>query len=243
MIAPEHLAPSTQHLAPGTRVKICGVRDTVNAFAAADAGADLIGFVFAPSKRRIGPDDAAAIIAALRQRYGAKAPLAVGLFVNEEPARMREIAAACRLDLVQLSGDEAPDAALLAAIGLPVIRFLRVPIGSPASEVLDQVARWHAAAQEDGVTGPWGTRLLIGLDAYHAASYGGTGQTADHALAAALARQYPLMLAGGLNPANVSEAIAGVQPWAVDVSSGVEQDGAKSPALIAAFLAAAKGSL
>ncbi len=242
MIISEHSALSTQHSALRPRVKICGVRDTANAFAAADAGADLIGFVFAPSKRRISPEDAATIIAALKERYGAHAPLSVGLFVNEEPLRMREIAAACRLDLIQLSGDEAPHAGLLAAIGLPVIRFLRVPIGSPVTEVRDQVARWHDAAQADGVSGPWGTRLLIGLDAYHAGSYGGTGQRADHTLAAALTEQYPLMLAGGLNPANVAEAIAGVQPWAVDVSSGVEQDGAKSPALIAAFLAAAKGS-
>jgi phosphoribosylanthranilate isomerase len=222
------------------RAKICGLRDWAALAAAAEGGAALVGFVFAPSRRQVTPDAAAALIHCLRATYGAGAPLAVGLFVNETPARMVAFADACALDLVQLCGDEAPDAELLAALGRPVIRVLRPAAGS-APAVLAEAAAWQAAAQAaDGAQGPvvglWGSRLLVGLDTPHGGQYGGTGQTGDWALAAEVARHIPLMLAGGLTPANVAAACAMVRPWLADVSSGVEADGVKSPALIRAFL-------
>ena len=223
-----------------TRVKICGIRDVANAFAAAEAGADMIGFVFAPSKRRVSPEQAADIIVAVRERFGEQEPLMVGLFVNEDPRRMNEIAALCRLDMAQLSGDEEPDAALLDVIGVPVIRMLRVKMGADVAGALALAQAWSAAAAQDAqsvaISGPTGSRLLIGIDSYHPDVYGGAGQTADHSLAAQLAPHFPLMLAGGLNAANVADGIAAVKPWAVDVSSGVEEQGAKSPLLIREFI-------
>ncbi len=263
-----------------TMVKICGLREATHVQAAGQAGADLIGFVFAPSKRRVTPEQAAALECGMRNAEcgietgdGAAAPAAsaltaaalpanpaasvviphsafriphsVGLFVNEDPATMRAIIAHCRLDAVQLCGDEAPDAHLLVRLGCPVIRVLR-PTEADSATVAAMATAWQAAAatadrQVGPVRGPWGSRLLIGLDAAHGGAYGGTGQRTDWTLAAQLAGTMPLMLAGGLTPANVAAAIAAVHPWAVDVSSGVETAGAKDPALIAAFVAAARG--
>ncbi|HMA34871.1 MAG TPA: phosphoribosylanthranilate isomerase [Chloroflexia bacterium] len=225
-------------------VKICGLREPAPVRAAAAAGAELIGFVFAPSKRQVAPAVAAVLIAALRQEWGAAAPRCVGLFVNEAPATIAGVVAACGLDLVQLCGDEPPGAATLVAIGVPVIRMLR-PSSGDAAELAAQIAAWQAAAEAADalagpVRGPWGRRLLIGLDAPQAGAYGGTGRLADWTLAADLAAQQPIMLAGGLTPANVAAARAAVRPWAVDVSSGVETAGRKDPALIQAFVAAAQ---
>lgn len=261
-------------------VKICGLREAAHLAAAARAGTTMIGFVFAPSKRRIAPAAAAALIAGLRAAWGAQAPLCVGLFVNEDPAQMATVVRECGLDLVQLSGDEAPDADLLITLGCPVIRILRpaplagqgsapgpslpptvqgqIPVlqrhavpglDTPAARGLAELDiitnAWQAAAavaddRAGPVHGPWGSRLLIGLDAAHSGAYGGTGVLTDWALAAALAARGPLMLAGGLTPANVAASIAAVQPWAVDVSSGVETAGVKDPTLIAAFVRAAR---
>jgi len=262
-----------------TMVKICGLREATHVQAAAQVGADLIGFVFAPSKRRITPEQAAALECGMRNaecgmttdavelagNAGAvsteaadatapspvsiphsafRIPHSVGLFVNEDPATMQAIVAQCRLDVVQLCGDEAPDAQLLADLGCPVIRVLR-PSATDSATVVATAAAWQAAAAATDrlagpLRGPWGSRLLIGLDAAHGGAYGGTGQRADWTLAAHLAGAMPLMLAGGLTPANVAAAIAAVHPWAVDVSSGVETAGAKDPALIAAFVVAAR---
>jgi phosphoribosylanthranilate isomerase len=231
--------------APAARVavKICGLREPDHALAAAESGADLIGFVFAASKRRVTPEQARALAQGLRAARGAAAPLTVGLFVNETPERVAEIVRECGLDLVQLCGDEPPDPAALATIGCPVIRILR-PTEDEAEAL---VARWQqAAAAADALAGPtrgpWGSRLLIGLDARHAGLYGGSGALADWAIAARLAARGPVMLAGGLAPANVAAAIATVRPWAVDVSSGVETAGAKDPALIADFIRRAAGA-
>jgi phosphoribosylanthranilate isomerase len=220
-------------------VKICGLREAAHVAAALTAGADMVGFVFAPSKRRVTPAEAAALIAGLHAQPGAAAPLAVGLFVNTPPEEIAAIVAATGVDLVQLCGDEPPDAQALVTIGCPVIRIVRA---TPATfaEAEATIAAWQtAAAVADGlaapVRGPWGSRLLIGLDAPHAGAYGGTGVTADWSLAATLAARHPIMLAGGLTPENVAAAVAQVRPWAVDVSSGVETAGVKDPARIAAF--------
>ena len=228
---------------PRVAVKICGLREAAHIRVAATAGAAMIGFVFAPSKRQIAPEVAAARIAELQREHGAAAPVCVGVFVNETPVRMAEIAALCDLDVVQLSGDELACAEDLITIGRPVIRVFRLA-GIAPDRVEALITEWQvAAATADrlagAVCGPWGRRVLIGLDAQHAAAYGGTGVLADWTLAAALAAQGPLMLAGGLTPANVPAALAAVRPWAVDVSSGVEIDGVKDPALIAAFCASA----
>jgi phosphoribosylanthranilate isomerase len=237
--------PLTQAPATIVQAKICGMRDEAALRAAADGGAAFIGFVFAPSRRRIALDDAAALIRDLRAAYGPTAPQCAGLFVNEAPAEMARIVETCALDVVQLCGDEAPGAGLLLALGRPVIRVLRPAAEATPAEVLRVAAAWHAAAaaaDEQGVpvAGPWGSRLLIGLDANHGGLYGGSGQTGDWALAATVAQHLPLMLAGGLTPTNVAAACRTVRPWLADVSSGVELAGAKDAGLITAFLAAVR---
>jgi phosphoribosylanthranilate isomerase len=211
-------------------IKICGLRTVEQARAAATAGADLIGLVFAPSRRRISPVEGAAITAALRAANGSS-PLIVGLFVNEPPATIRAVAREVGLDLVQLSGDEP--ASYAAALEWPVLKAIRMD-GSPNE------AAWLELAGATTMDPQQRPRLLI--DAHVPGAYGGTGVVADWVRAAALAARLPIVLAGGLNPANVAAAIAEVRPWGVDVSSGVERDGAKDPRQIEAFIAAARAA-
>lgn len=211
-------------------VKICGLRTVEHARAAATAGADLIGLVFAPSRRRISPAEGAAIAAALRA-VNSSSPLIVGLFVNEPPATISAVARDVGLDLVQLSGDEPVSYA--AALEWPVLKAIRMD-GSPNE------AAWLELAGATTLDPQQRPRLLI--DAHVPGAYGGTGVAADWVRAAALAARLPIVLAGGLNPANVAAAIAEVRPWGVDVSSGVERDGAKDPRQIEAFIAAARAA-
>lgn len=203
-----------------TLVKICGLRTIEHAQAAAKAGADMLGFVFAPSKRRVTPEQAAAMIAAVRAQGAA--PLMVGLFVNETPNTIAAIAELCGLDIIQLSGDE-PIEVLGSLPALPIFKSVRLA-GDPSEQ------GWFSG---DSV------RVTPHVDAHVPGSYGGTGMVADWNAAAQLARKRPILLAGGLSPANVGAAIAQVQPWAVDVSSGVEHDGQKDVGRIRNFVAAA----
>lgn len=218
-------AAKVRELSP-LRVKICGVRTPEQAIAAAEAGADYIGLIFYPqSHRLVTPEQAAAITGALRKRReaGKHAPKAVGVFVNEPPEKINALAQACGLDLAQLSGDESP--AICRAIHMPVMKAAR-----PRS--LDDLA--HLAAYRPGVQ-------AFLLDTPIAGMWGGTGAVGDWSLARELARRSPTLLAGGLTPENVGAAIQAVQPWGVDVSSGVETNGTKDTAKIQAFLAAARG--
>lgn len=204
-----------------THVKICGVKRVEDAKAAALAGAGFLGFVFAPSKRRITPEQAREIIGALRaEGHDVKA---VGVFVDETPEEMNRIAAFCGLDYVQLSGNEPEETA--EQLHVPVIRALHVrPEDTP--ETLRERIR---AARGD----------ILLLDTARAGQFGGTGQTFDWTLVTGLDR--PFLLAGGLHDANVREAIAAVRAWGVDVSSGVETEGEKDREKIARFVAAARG--
>jgi phosphoribosylanthranilate isomerase len=194
----------------------------------------MIGLVFAPSKRRVTPEQAAALVAALRQHPAGARVAVVGLFVNTEVAQINHVIEQCGLDYVQLSGDELPQHA--AGIRRPVMKSLRLN-DSPTDTA------WLALAA--GKT-PQAASLELApcpllVDAHKPGSYGGTGTLADWTKAAELARQRPLLLAGGLAPDNVAAAIAQVQPWGVDVSSGVETDGVKDTARIEAFIQAARG--
>jgi phosphoribosylanthranilate isomerase len=217
-------------LARGGVVKIDGLREPEHAFAAAEAGADILGFIFAPARRRVTPDQARACIAAAR----AAAPnrfLAVGVFVDEEPERIVEVVAAAGLDAVQLHGEEPPG----FAAGLPVaaLKAFNPRPGEDEDEVAALIAA-HLA--------PAGGVAVAIVDGYHPGATGGTGVSADWDLAARLARRLPLLLAGGLTPENVGEAIRQVRPLGVDVSSGVEVDGRKDAARIAAYVAAARAA-
>ena len=221
-----------------TIVKICGVRRLEDARVAADAGADIVGFTFWPgTKRAIAPDDAAAIIAAIREEFGPR-PLVSGLFVNAESAEIAATVARCGLDLVQLAGDETADE--IARLGVPLLKTVRALPGEDVDALRERVRGLHDAARSLP-PGPFGQPLMPLLDAHVPGRYGGTGQTGDWALAAALASQERIMLAGGLTPENVAAAIDAVRPWGVDVASGVEyagQPGVKDHARIRAFIAA-----
>lgn len=201
-----------------------------HACAAAAAGADWIGLVFAPSRRQVTPEQASTIVWALRQHHAGPHVAVAGLFVNEQPSHINAIAHQCGLDYVQLAGDETPDKA--AQMEVPVLKTVRLDGSQGEQAWLAHAARNN---QEPGVT--FAPCPLI-VDAHVPGSYGGTGTLADWSRAADLARTYPLMLAGGLNPTNVAQAIKQVRPWGVDVSSGVERDGTKDVHLIESFIRA-----
>lgn len=204
-------------------VKICGIMTPEHARAAVAAGADLIGLVFAPSRRRISVEQAreiaAAACAAAAER-GATVGL-VGVFVNEQPAQINAIVEAVGLHWAQLSGHE--DVTTIDAINAPVVKAIR--FDDHPSE-----AGWLAQSVETGRVDP----LLI--DANVAGSFGGAGVTGDWKQAAALACRRATWLAGGLTPENITAALQRVKPQAVDVSSGVETDGVKDVAKIQAFI-------
>lgn len=226
-------------------VKICGLRSAEHALATAAAGADLIGLVFAPSRRQVRVEEACAIAAALRA--SAYRPLIVGLFVNAPPAEVAAVARAVGLDLAQLSGDELPEDA--DALPLPLIKALRLDgsareaawmlraVKANTQRALAPQSASLASSLLDALP-----RVTLMVDAHVPGAYGGTGVVADWARAAELARSVPLLLAGGLAPENVAAAIAAVRPMGVDVSSGVERDGVKDMAKIEAFLGAARAA-
>ena len=192
--------------------------------AAMDAGADMLGLVFATSRRQISPEQAAIIAAAVRARPHTQQVSIVGLFVNEAPDRMLAIARECNLDAIQLSGNELYEVANCLP-GIALLKAIRL-------EDAPNEAGWlHAPL-------PPNVRLLI--DAHVPGSYGGSGVLANWSRAAELASHRSIMLAGGLTPENVAAAIRQVRPWGVDVSSGVETDGVKDVAKIQAFIAAAR---
>lgn len=208
-------------------VKICGLRTPTQALAAAEAGADMLGLVFAESKRRVTLDEAQAISNA---GY-AHRPLLVGVFVNETASTMEQIARTVGLDLLQLSGDESPEQCL--ALTLPYIKVIHVQEGSSVDEVCALAQQYRRA-----------TALL--LDKGGSAStpvWGGSGQALDLTLAAQIVTRLnrSVILAGGLRPDTVAHAITTVRPWGVDVSSGVETDGVKDHAKMAAFVTSARG--
>jgi phosphoribosylanthranilate isomerase len=197
-----------------TRIKICGITRVEDGLVAARAGADAIGLVFAAkSPRRVSPEQAGAIAAALPPFV-----TTVALFVNPAEDDVRQVISRVRPDCLQFHGEETPD--FCNAFGLPWLKAVRVKLGVD----LLQFAAVYAGAQG----------LL--LDAYSPVAHGGTGERFDWGLIPP-GLSAPVVLAGGLAPANVSEAVGMVRPWAVDVSSGVESTpGIKDAAKIAVFI-------
>ena len=195
------------------RVKVCGVTRPGDAARAVELGAAAIGMIFWPGSPR-------AIDVATARAIAREVPpliATVGVFVDEDPAAIARVADAVPLAVVQLHGDEPPD--VLAQLARPVIKAMAP--SAPGAEA--RAARWPA----------WVTLLL---DAHDPGRRGGTGQTADWTIAAAWAHRRRVVLSGGLHAGNVREAIARVQPWAVDVASGVESaPGVKDAARLSAF--------
>ncbi len=199
-------------------IKICGLKAVEHAVKAAQLGADLLGFVFAESPRRIKPEQALAIIRELPPTVRK-----VGVFVDENPQNINEIVSFCGLDFVQLHGRETPEDC--RKISCPVIKGFRVKdIGSlhrlkPYTDCVD----------------------LFLLDTYVPGTPGGTGKTFDWSLARKASEMGRIILAGGLTPENVRMALRVAEPYGVDVSSGVETGGVKDPAKIEAFIIQARG--
>jgi anthranilate synthase/indole-3-glycerol phosphate synthase/phosphoribosylanthranilate isomerase len=251
----------------GVRVKVCGVRTPEAALAAAQAGVDFIGLIFAPASRRcVSVAQARAIVVAVetfRERdgvvklggptvvAGAEAattwftewagaldaacdsnqsqPLCVGVFLDQDATEMNRIANAVGLDLMQLHGNESPET--IAACVRPVIKVAHVEVDSEsvAAETLP----------------PAGASAAVLLDTKVQGILGGTGRTFDWPLAQRLSASTgrPFILAGGLTPDNVADAIEAGQPWGVDVASGVEgDDGQQDLAKIRAFVSNAKAA-
>lgn len=213
--------------ARGDVVKVCGIREPEHAVAAAEAGADVLGFIFAPARRQVTAEAAHACIQAARQ---AKPDvLACGVFVNAPADEIAATVRAAGLDLVQLSGSESPDFA--AALPVPATKVFHPQPGLSAAEIVSEMSTY----QRVGVP-----PIAFLLDAYSSKGAGGTGEKVDWFIAAEVSSRLPVMLAGGLAPENVAEAIAQVRPQGVDVSSGVEVDGRKSSERIRAFVTAAR---
>lgn len=201
-----------------TKIKICGIKTVDDALAAMDAGADLIGFNFYPKSPRFISAGRCRDIMSVMRRYGQITY--VGVFVNASPEEVRATLDTCAITLAQLHGDETAE-----LVGSLRGRGFKAFRGVPAN--VNGFARTEAPA------------LLV--DASVKGAYGGTGITADWSAAAELARQYPILLAGGLTPENVAEAVRQVQPWGVDVASGVESaPGVKDPAKMKAFVQAVR---
>ncbi|HDQ73025.1 MAG TPA: phosphoribosylanthranilate isomerase [Chloroflexi bacterium] len=208
-------------------VKICGITNVADARCAARAGADFLGFVFYPrSARCVTPGQVAAITGAIREAFGPDAPRFVGVFVNEPAAEVARVLDAAGLDLAQLHGDESPDE-VRSLVGR-AFKAIRPRSPDETGALADLYA--GVAPQDDALP-----HLL--LDAYHTRQFGGTGLQADFVSARSLARRLRLILAGGLTPETVGEAIEQVQPWGVDVSSGVERaKGLKDHERVRAFV-------
>jgi phosphoribosylanthranilate isomerase len=215
------------------KVKICGITNLDDAIVAMEAGADYLGFIFyPPSPRSISKDKARQITAQLRGERNI--PILVGVFVNESAESMAETLEYCHLDLAQLSGDETPD--LIGEVDSPVYGRSYKAIRPQSLAEAETEAEWYRPPQRKDNQ----PELLV--DTHHATLYGGTGLTANWSMAARLIGQVPgLMLAGGLNPSNVAEAVSLVRPFAVDVASGVEASpGHKDQDLVRSFITNAK---
>ena len=194
------------------QVKICGICDAAGAASAVEAGADLIGFHFCSSPRRVTPEEAKAIVDALSLR-----PEIVGVFIDQNADEVRQIADFVGLDLLQLHGSESPG----FEAGRPVMKVLKVKDG----EIPDADA--------------WPDPVM--LDSWSADQRGGTGQVWDWELARPLLASRKVFIAGGLEPGNVGKVVSGFRPYGVDVSSGVEATvRVKDPDKVRAFVHAVR---
>jgi len=212
-----------------TRIKICGIGEEVHALAVAEAGADFIGFVFAPTKRQVSPAKVCEIVGTVKKSGSAIKP--VGVFVDTPASEVNKIADLCGLDLVQLSGNESWE--YCRQITRPIIKAIRV--GQQLSEGIN-------AELAVGLKTLSPRRFITLLDSRVEGQYGGTGVTFNWRLAQPVAKEFPVIIAGGLNPQNVAQAIEIAMPWGIDVSSGVETDGTKDIAKIKAFIEAVRRS-
>ena len=194
-----------------TKIKICGIKTLKDALAAIDAGADYLGFNFYPKSVRFVERETCTKITSVLKKEHPKIKL-VGVFVNSSVDEVKNILETCSLDLAQLHGDETPE--ILNALNGKAFKAFRLSAQS-TEQAFTSVYPFIKSVPASAVPA-----LLI--DASVKGLYGGSGVTADWNGAAELAKKYSLLLAGGLTPENVAEAVGRVKPWGVDVASGVE---------------------
>jgi phosphoribosylanthranilate isomerase len=211
-----------------TYIKICGIKTEEQALGAAAAGADYIGMVFAASPRQVTPAAAMKITAALKTHH--TAVKTVGVFVNMPAPIVQKLVDTCGLDWAQIHGTEPWE--LCREIARPVIKVARVARNYSPDIICHNF--------ELGKKLLAGRELLFMLDTSAKDKYGGTGETFDWDQARQIAEKYPVIIAGGLNPENVSAAIKVIKPWGVDVSTGVETNGVKDMKKIEAFITAVR---
>ena len=213
---PERIRSLLQGANEGVQVKICGLRAHQHLHAALEAGADMVGLMFyEPSPRYIEPGQARELLESIENR--AAGPDVVGVFVNKEADFINDIVEDVGLDFVQLHGSELPE--FCSQIRQPVIKGLRLH----STDDIGLVRAYGETA--------W--RILLDTPS---SQWGGSGLTHDWYLARQVAQEMPVLLAGGLTPENVREALTQVHPWGVDVSSGVETSGTKDVGKIRAFI-------
>ena len=218
-------------LSRGNLIKICGLREPGHAATAAAAGADLIGFIFAPARRQVSASVARTCVAEARETANGRDVLAVGVFVDADPSQVNAIADEAGLDALQLHGLEPPES--LAALNRPAIKALRPGPGEDVRHVVNAIAYYQAATRPP---------VAFLVDGYSPTSPGGSGHRADWRLAEAVCALKPVVLGGGLDAENAGAAIRAVRPLGVDVSSGVETEGVKDPVKIEAFITAARSA-
>ena len=211
-----------------TKIKICGLSEIQHVLAAAEAGADFLGLVFAPSRRQVSAKKALQLVEAVRHLK--TRPSVVGVFVNSAADEVNRIADYCHLDQVQLSGDENWD--YCQKIERPIIKAVHVLNTSTPDEIVSEIARrYQLLSQQD---------FIFLLDSKVGDTYGGTGRAFDWQVANKVSARFPVLIAGGLTPTNVSRLVKETQPWGVDVSSGIETNGKKDTAKIVAFIKAVR---
>jgi phosphoribosylanthranilate isomerase len=207
-----------------TKIKICGLSEVQHALAAAEAGADLLGLVFAQSRRQVSVEKALEVTEAVHAFKPCQ--LVVGVFANSAADEVNSVAEYCHLDWVQLSGDETWH--YCQQINRPIIKAIHVSNTNTPEEIVSEVAiGYQLLPRQD---------LVCLLDSKVADTYGGTGKTFDWQLAKEVSAKLHIIIAGGLTPINVSRMVKKIQPWGVDVSSGVETNGQKDIAKIKAFI-------
>jgi len=197
-----------------------------HAVKAGKAGADFIGMVFAESRRKVTVEQAARLVESVQDIN--PRPEAVGVFRNAPAVEVNRIARECRLDRIQLAGQETIE--YCHNITFPIIKVIHVSPDSKADSILAQTQSWYEAMRDP--------KFLCLLDTVVDGRYGGTGVTFDWQIAKIIASKFPVMIAGGLTPENVVQLVREVKPWGVDVASGVETDARKDPVKIEAFIRA-----
>jgi phosphoribosylanthranilate isomerase len=221
-----------------TIVKICGIKTLKDGQAAINAGADYLGFNFYPKSVRFIEKSACTEITSVLKREHPQIKL-VGVFVNSSIEEIKDILQTCHLDLAQLHGDETPE--MLSAFNGKAFKAIRLSAESSVDESVYPFLK-SVLFRESVKESVYKPAMLI--DAAVKGVYGGSGVTADWVAAAKLAQQYPLLLAGGLTPENVADAVRQVQPWGVDVASGVEAaPGEKDAEKMSAFVKAVKQTM